>query len=667
VQLLSVNHETACCASLWEPIVQELISCVFQDASIAMAISDYNGRFLAANATFCSMTGYPLEELLERDFASITHPEDRRTNLQVKDDMTSGHSRSAVFEKRYLRKDGATVWVRINVTVLRPDDSARSVRFLTLGENITLSKVTGEALRMSEQRLRSLIENATDMITIVRSDGTILYNSPAIRKVLGYSPEDVMGTNVLVYMDDADRRWALEALAEIVSRKRPGIPRILRFRHMDGSPRILEAIGQDLSSVPGIEGIVINSRDVTEHCAARERITAANRELEKALAVAREATELKSRFLANMSHEIRTPMNGVIGMADLLLATTLDGEQQEFAAAIHRSAGSLLTIINDILDISKIEAGKLSLENVPFRIGEAVQDVAALIAPTATEKGIAFDTAIATGVPEVVSGDPVRFRQVLLNLAGNAVKFTSKGGVRLRVSCIPSFAASMKLTCTVSDTGIGIPMEQQPWLFESFRQGDSSTTRKYGGSGLGLSISRELARMMEGDVTFDSTPGLGATFTFTALLGKAARDSCPPRDVPACVLDEEPITGRILVAEDNDINARLAVRILTKAGHTVHVVKNGEEAVRAFEQREWDLVLMDVQMPVLDGLEATRRIRMLHSGQAVPVIALTANAMAGDRERCLAAGMNDYLQKPLAAREVLSKVRQTLLKALQPV
>jgi len=663
VGLPGVNSDATACCNLAEPLVEDLISYAFRDASIGMLITAGDASIVSVNQAFCHLTGYSAEELRTRDFASITHPDDRRANLQVRDDLVRGCGRTAVFEKRYLHKDGHIIWVRLNVTVLR---GATPIRFLVLCEDITPRKSAEEALGRSELRFRSMIENALDIITVLDPEGLILYESPSVAKALGYAPEELAGNNVLEFLHPADRAATGQKLVQASLGERREA--LVRFRHKDGSYRILQSIGQKLSAVPGLEGIVVNSRDVTEQCADQERLAATNRELQRALVVARGATELKSRFLANMSHEIRTPMNGIIGMADVLLGTSLDSEQREMAQDIHHSARSLLTIINDILDVSKIEAGKLALENVPFRISEALRDVAGLLAPGAAEKGIDFETVIDDGVPDLVSGDPVRFRQVLVNLAGNAVKFTAHGGVRVRVSCAPVRSAPLHVTCTVSDSGIGITEEQQAYLFESFRQGDNSTTRRFGGSGLGLSISRELARMMQGDVICESTSASGSTFRFTAVLQQpvgsrraASENAAPASAGPA-------VSGRILLAEDNDINARLAVRILQKAGHSVRVVKDGEQAVKAFQESEWDAVLMDVQMPVLDGVDATRRIRLLPRGQAAPIIALTANAMAGDRERYLAAGMNGYLSKPLDAREMLARIQQALLeRAAVPV
>jgi len=529
-----------------------------------------------------------------------------------------------------------------------------------------IAELAAQRRRAEEERER-LFNLSLDLLCVASSDGFLVELNPAWQRTLGYSTEELKRLNLRDIVHPEDREETMGALQRVLAGETLGGFEA-RFRAKDGSYRWLLWAAR---SSPETGLLYAVAKDITERRAAEEELQAKaeeikrrNDELALALAAAREATETKSRFVAAISHELRTPMTGIIGMTELLLCTNLSDEQRHWAVTVKSSAESLLRIVNDILDISKLEAGRLEIIRAPFDVRLCLRGVVTLLIAQAREKGLRLTTSVDNAVPRRVVGDEGRVRQVLVNLVGNAVKFTERGEVSVKVAAEadPS-GGGRRVRFTVTDTGVGIPPDRVNQIFEEFVQADTSPARRFSGTGLGLAISRRLVEMMGGEIGCDSQPGCGSTFWFTIPLVEAVEATAVP--VRGEVLPAEPaqFQRKVLVVEDNRVNRLVAEKLLSRLGCEVECVASGQEALERLSEKDYDLVLMDVNMPGMDGLETTRRIRIQEKGlQHTIIIAMTARAMDGDRELCLEAGMDDYISKPVTAaslRRVLEQWRPT--------
>lgn len=522
-------------------------------------------------------------------------------------------------------------------------------------------------LRASEERFDLAVRGSNDGLWDWNLVTNEVYLSPRYFEIIGYGPNEIPARFSMfeerIHPDDRER--VFEAVNAHLKHRVP-YDTEFRFRHKAGHYLWIRARGQAVWDDDGKPTRMAGSHaDITQRKMYEEQLRAAKE-------IAEAAARTKSEFLANMSHEIRTPMNGVIGMTDLALQTSLSEEQRDYLETVKSSANSLLTIINDVLDFSKIEAGKLSIDPEPFNMSRFIERIMLLLAVRAAEKRLRFTHFVAPGTPMNVIGDEIRLGQVLINLLGNAIKFTPAGGsVELHISALPhgevAIPPSAELKFLVKDTGIGISADKVEKIFEAFVQADTSTTREFGGTGLGLAICKRLVTLMGGAMWVESELGKGSTFGFSVPVqisdeAKAAAEPAGSREL--AITDGSQAPHRVLLAEDNAVNERLARRILEKHGFEVMVARNGQEAVdlvsRSLPLRRFDAVLMDVQMPIMSGIEATQAIRAEEKkfGTHVPIIAMTANAMEGDRERCLSAGMDDYISKPLDIRSFISIVRR---------
>ena len=546
---------------------------------------------------------------------------------------------------------GRPRWVEVH---LSPVFSAAGEieEIILVFSDVTSQVEANDAVEGKRAELQAILDHSPAVIFMKDPDGRMILSNKRLEEIVGKGADEIrMKTDLEIWPEDIANKFA-EGDRGILANGKPIFEEV-NLTSKDGERTYLTSrfpIFDKRGRIRAICGIATDISGV------------ARIEKEKALLEVRErsaleASRLKSEFLANMSHEIRTPINGIIGMTELLADTSMDKDQAHFVESISTSSKSLLAIVNDILDLSKVEAGKIELVNEPFRLTDLVEDVRSAFAPLIADRGLEFK--VASDFPSDLwcRGDSGRVRQVLTNLVGNAVKFTERGEIRLHAKSLRKSNLKAEVQFSVEDTGIGISKSAQAGLFQSFSQADTSMARRYGGSGLGLAISKRLTELMGGTIDVESDLGRGSTFSFSIEFDIHDPSDEMPLSIPQ-ISDssgaEREHHARILVAEDNLINKEITIRMLRKAGYQVDGVVNGREALAALDQNEYDLVVMDCQMPEVDGYEATRRMRA--RGSRIPVIALTANAFKEDRDRCLAAGMSDYAAKPIGEKDLVQLV-----------
>jgi PAS domain S-box-containing protein len=765
---------------------------------------DLNGRFVAVNEAYCRMVGRSASELVGFSFKQLvrdTECVETTQNAYQKIYETGQPLRG--FETTVIRKDGSKRHVEDSVALKR-NANGQPIGYIGIRRDCTDRRETADHLKVSEERYRVIVERIEDgyfEIDLSRK-GRYAFVNDAFCRIVGYSREELIGRSYTDFYDVETAAWLYDKYHRVYLTGGPLKALEYSLVRKDGTRRFVE---ESVSLRKDASGAVVGFMGIRRDCTERK---IADQELANAKEAAESANRAKSEFLANMSHEIRTPMNGIIGMTELALGTELTPYQIECLGTVQSSAESLLAIINDILDFSKIESRRLELERTTFSLSDVIGETVKPIAVRAHQKNLEIITDVPPEIPDALVGDPVRLRQVLTNLLGNAIKFTERGHVMLAVCDEPHHDGRATLRFSVSDTGIGIPADKHAKIFDAFCQADGSTTRRFGGTGLGLAISSQLVRMMGGEITVSSALGRGSTFEFGAEFSLAAERRAPVRvprlgSLPVLVVDDNeanraiferqltrwgmrptgvsggqaaidelraaakngtgfrlvlldsqmpevdgfavasamantpelagtpivmltpeggpgdvarcqelgirtwmtkpvrqadlseaigralegrddaegkrvaaPISTvdavrgvRVLLVEDNVVNQRVALGLLTNRGHHVTVASTGLEAVEAIEKSSYDVVLMDVQMPVMGGLEATAEIRRRERDTGRPrvkIIAMTAHAIAGDRERCLAAGMDGYLSKPIEPRALFGIVDQPTEPAAAP-
>ena len=640
------------------------------DRTYAIIEFNLDGTILSANENFLRLSGYTKEELIGKHHQILCDPASVKSSDYPAfwQKVTRGEVETDTYQR--VTKDGKPIWLQASYNPTR--NAAGTVyKIVKFATDITAQKEAEVARHEQEARLQAIVSHAVDGIVTINDRGIIESFNTAAERMFGYTSAEAIGQNVKLLMPEpyrSEHDGYLDNYKKSGHRKIIGIGREVVGRRKDGStfPLDLAVSEIQLSSRRAFTGIL---RDITDRRAVETKLEQAaiqmeciNLELEMANEEVRQATEAKSSFLASMSHEIRTPMNSIVGMAQLLSETSLTPEQQDYTQRLRRASDHLLDLINDILDLSKIESGHLELETVPIDLHDLMENIGEMMALRAHAKQIDFVVRVCPGLPERVSGDPTRLRQIIVNLVGNAIKFTETGHILVQVEA----DESGRFRFSVADTGIGIPADKLGSIFDSFSQADSSTTRKYGGTGLGLSICKRLVELMEGDISVTSTPGIGSNFLFTVPLPTVSLETRPVGP------DLLALKGtRILVVDDHQPTRLVIAEILSEAGALVSDVASGPLAMAHLRAAETDnqpvqLMIVDRRMTDMDGLELAKTVRAMPTGKDLPILFLISDTQQPDRARMQKLGITHQIIKPVSRSGLLVTARDAMMGRSAP-
>jgi PAS domain S-box-containing protein len=636
----------------------ELKAILDADSGILIITTDGFGIIKTYNKGAELMLGYKAEEMINIQRPYFFHDPDEvkayaekaseelGIRLRSPDEALIARARMGTTDTNewtFITKDGTRITVELSITPLTNKED-EITGFVGIAKDITAKKTWERKILLSEERHRGFFEHSQGLMCTHDLKGKILTVNPAGAQLLGYSAEEYLQKTLfdLVPAEYGDVvRMYLKHIKE-----QGYFKGLMKVQHRDGSFKTWMYNNILSEMMDGEKYVIGNAVDMTERILIEK-------ELIKAKVQAEQNAHAKDVFLANMSHEIRTPMNAIVGFANLLKDTPLNDEQAEFLSYITTSTENLLGIINDILDISKIESGHIVIEEVPFSVKEIVRTVRSILKNKAGEKGLELDCAVDESIPATLLGDPTRLNQILLNLTNNAVKFTTKGSVNIIVEQIADTNTETTISFKVVDTGIGIPQDKLQMIFDRFTQANSDTTRKYGGTGLGLSISKSLVELQDGTLMVESIPEEGSTFAFTLTYKKVKEEGKSKNVNNSQLISDKKV--HVLLVEDNVLNQKLALRVLEKFGFTSDLAQNGRIAVEKVRENKFDIILMDLQMPEMDGYQATTFIRQ-ELKSTIPIMAMTAHSLVGEKDKCIEIGMNDYITKPFNQRELFEKI-----------